>query len=197
MWAGLAGLGLAMLGMATARAATVTYEGTSTAGDAVTINVTTDDANLGAGDPPYLSFLDLQVVVGDETYAVDQTYYRLFDVGDRITSGTLDGAQFTLTATDGPFSGFFRPTGTELLTSLSLTFAQEFSGPLTIDSLFAYLGSAQLIAAGGIGDDGLAFELAPPNAVPVPAAAFLFLGGLGALVGRRVVELAGAEAPPR
>lgn len=187
MRTGLAGL-LCLYALATivpARAATLVFDGTSTEGAPVTIRISTDEANLGDGQPPFLSFLDLEVVVGGAVYAVDQQFYRQtsFLLGDRITSGSLDGDTLSFEAAAGGLSFLSRAPGASLLTDVSLTFAEAFAGPLTIDTLFAYLAGTELVAASG-GGDGLVFELAPPE-VPLPGSAALFATGLGLVAARR------------
>lgn len=200
--------GWALLAHTPAHAITVAFDARTTEGEELVVSVSTDDRNLGHDQPAYLSLFEVTVRVGDDIYSINQSIFSAFEWGrgasarldDAITRGTLAGNELSFVATAGTWSNYI-PGRSGMLSDITLQFAEDFEGPLTLDTVFNYLGGTTLTGAFGRSNNA-AFRMAELDefekaaAVPVPPAAVLFWSGMALFARRRaLVELGGIEPP--
>lgn len=166
----LAIIALIALAAAPARAAPVTYDGTAD-GEAWSLAL---DAR---GPDPWLlgqyGYFDLVLTVGTERYELSELIYSF---GTNVYVDpypfTISGNAVTLDLPDA--------RGNDLAT-LTLTYAEAFSGTLTVANLLAYLIETPLEGVRGLRRNGRElFDIAvePPVPVPAPPALALFASGL-------------------
>ena len=165
-------------GIAAASAATVTYDAAASDGSG------RDGTLTVTGDPvsgTSLALVGVQLVLEGTTY----TLTNLLGLGAPDASTpyelTIDPAAATVSF------GLSTATGVEL-SSLTLSFAGGYAGPVTAQGLAAYIaGTAILTATATSGDGSLSgLDLAivtggEATSVPLPGAAWLFLLGVGAI----------------
>ena len=172
----LAVIALVLAAAATARAAPVTYDGTE-GGEAWSLTLDT------RGPDPWLfgqyGYFDLALTVGKERYELSELIYSFG------TNVYVDPYPFTISGNTVTLE-LPNARGNDLAT-LTLTYAEAFSGALTVSNLLAYLTETPLEGIRGLRRNGRElFDIAvePPVPVPAPPALALFASGL--LVARRL-----------
>ncbi len=173
----IAALTAPFLTLASASAATVTYDGaTSDLSEAASISLTT--AGPTAEWWGTTGSLDVAVGIGGDTYTLSEDVYLTllgsffvpYDLSVNAAAGTV-----TLTLNDQ------NAVGPDALGRLTLRYASALPGQLTLGNVFAWMTSAPLLSFEAETQDGQQSSVTVGAvAVPLPGAAWLFLCGAGA-----------------